>query len=302
MATHTYSRSSGGLTVSGGTQHVFVTEAFSVPAGERLVRMQVIDPNTSQTNIRMESPAADVFHGFAKWATAANITSNVWSNGGGVSVKVTNPYGMGKVSMRITVTIETEDLPSYTVTCRTSGSGTLTANKSTAYQGQTVTLTPKPATGYKFSKYTSSPSVTISSNKFTMPASNVTVTATFTNQSYTVTVVSANPTMGTVTGGGSKAYGSSVTIKATPSPGYRFVNWTKTAGTLANANAATTTFTVPASAATVTAHFELSQSIVGRYDGTSFEDCLVSYYDGTAWQDCDVYRYNGSSFEKISKA
>ncbi len=42
---------------------------------------------------------------------------------------------------------------------------------------------------------------------------------------YTVTVLSAADTMGTVSGGGTFDYGTSITIAATPAEGYRFVQW-----------------------------------------------------------------------------
>jgi hypothetical protein len=51
--------------------------------------------------------------------------------------------------------------------------------------------------------------------------------------------------------------GTVVNLTATPGNGYRFVNWTATAGTFGSATAATTTFTMPAQNATVTAHFAL---------------------------------------------
>ena len=44
---------------------------------------------------------------------------------------------------------------------------------------------------------------------------------------YQVTVVSNNTGMGTVSGGGSFAPNSSVTVLATPTPGYRFVKWSE---------------------------------------------------------------------------
>ena len=47
-----------------------------------------------------------------------------------------------------------------------------------------------------------------------------------------------------------------VDIKAVPDPCYRFVDWSTTAGTLNSTTAATTTFTMPAEAVTVTANFE----------------------------------------------
>ena len=42
----------------------------------------------------------------------------------------------------------------------------------------------------------------------------------------TITVSSANENMGTVSGGGEYAFGTQVTITATPNQGYRFVRWT----------------------------------------------------------------------------
>ena len=42
---------------------------------------------------------------------------------------------------------------------------------------------------------------------------------------YTITATSADPTMGTVTGGGSYANGATATLTAMPNAGYRFVRW-----------------------------------------------------------------------------
>ena len=71
----------------------------------------------------------------------------------------------------------------YTVTVNVSpaNSGTLVASKSTANYGDTVGLTGTPASGYHFVSWTTSPSnLSInSSNQFTMPAQNVSVTANF---------------------------------------------------------------------------------------------------------------------------
>lgn len=57
------------------------------------------------------------------------------------------------------------------------------------------------------------------------------------------------------------APGTVVNLSATPNSGYRFDDWTATAGTLGNATAAQTTFTMPAQNATVTAHFALGTLI-----------------------------------------
>ena len=72
----------------------------------------------------------------------------------------------------------------YAVTVTTPTNGTVIADKTTAAAGETVTLTITPDTGYELDvlevKDASEGTVTVSSDhKFTMPASNVTVTATF---------------------------------------------------------------------------------------------------------------------------
>ena len=51
------------------------------------------------------------------------------------------------------------------------------------------------------------------------------------------------------------ASGTAVSIQAVPAAGYQFVIWTAPAGTFADPNAATTTFTMPAQDVTVTANF-----------------------------------------------
>lgn len=299
MATHQYTRESSGSTVGAGSDHTFTTSVFSVPAGERFVRMKVyMGPNGAQS-LQMRGSAQSIY-GSSGWDQWSATTTGVWSSGSGAKVKVHNSGSSG-LSKRLYAVFETEDLPTHSITCKTSGSGTLTANKATAYQGQTVTLTPKPATGYTLSKYTSSPSVTITSNKFTMPNSAVTITATFTNQKYAITVVSEDDAKGTVTGGGTVAYGSSIPIVATPKAGYKFTGWTTTRGTIADPTAESTTFTVPAGTATITAHFEQSQSTVKRFNGTGFDECLVSVFDGESWVDCDVYVYDDGEFKLCSQ-
>lgn len=60
--------------------------------------------------------------------------------------------------------------------------GTISATPTSAKAGETITLSPTPAQGYKFVKYVVTANgqpVTVTGNKFTMPASDVTVTATF---------------------------------------------------------------------------------------------------------------------------
>ena len=66
--------------------------------------------------------------------------------------------------------------------------------------------------------------------------------------------VSASPaTYGTVSGGGTFAEGSSVTVTATPTGSHSFVNWTQ--NTKVVSTSANYTFTMPSANVTLVAHF-----------------------------------------------
>ena len=143
----------------------------------------------------------------------------------------------------------------YTLTGTASpaGGGTVTFSKNPANYGDTITITPTPTAGWKVKKITTSPSVTVTNNKFTMPASNVTVTVTFEKITYTVSKV-ISPS-----GGGSVVLsrltaqvGDEVTVTATPATGYQLKSITTTPSRTVTNNK----FTMPASNVTVTVTFE----------------------------------------------
>ena len=71
----------------------------------------------------------------------------------------------------------------YTITVNPSENGTVTASASEAIVGTEITLTVTPAEGYDLDALTvvdaENNAVTVTNNKFTMPAANVNVTATF---------------------------------------------------------------------------------------------------------------------------
>ena len=78
----------------------------------------------------------------------------------------------------------------YNITCNTADNGSITASPNPATAGETVTITVSPATGYELATlvYNDGTDHDIKAAKsFTMPAANVTVTATFEEQ-----VISAN--------------------------------------------------------------------------------------------------------------
>jgi len=99
-----------------------------------------------------------------------------------------------------------------------SGSGTYTID-------EIVSLSPNPDTGYGFLRWEINPSnISISNNKFTMPASDVTVTAIYDAIEYTVTVT-AKDNHGEPTGSGSYLVGQQVILDPKPKTGFVFKQW-----------------------------------------------------------------------------
>ena len=106
--------------------------------------------------------------------------------------------------------------------------GIATASASSAKYNTTVTLTATPATGYKlvsWSDGTNTYPAVSNDTTFKVPATDVTYTATFAIDQFTVTASANNDVMGTVEGAGEFDYNTSVELTATANAGYQFVNW-----------------------------------------------------------------------------
>lgn len=186
------------------------------------------------------------------------------------------------------VTVYCEPL-SYTLYLGSETGGSLTSSPAagSVYCGSTVTLYPSISTGYSFISYVSAPPVTITNNQFTMPASNVSIVMGVSHNSYTLSKASSPAAGGTVTlGATSGYYGSVINISASAATGYAFSKWTTTGGTLANANSASTTITMPNGNATVTASFtHVSRTLSGAVSpsggGTVTLGASSGYYGDT---------------------
>jgi hypothetical protein len=73
-------------------------------------------------------------------------------------------------------------------------------------------------------------------------------------KNYTLAVSASPSADGTVSGAGTFAEGSSVTVTATPTGNHSFVNWTQ--NTKVVSTSASYTLTMPSASATLTAHFK----------------------------------------------
>ena len=184
-------------------------------------------------------------------------------------IKGSNTNGAILLQNQTGVTIQTAST-SRNVTCSVpGGGGTLTASASSVTPGSTVTLYPSASTGYYLQSYTTSPHVVITNNQFTMPNSDITITATFAKRTYTITKAASPSGAGTVTTSKNSAtMGESVTVQAGANTGYEFKEW-QTSPNL-GLSGANTSFTMPASNVSITAKYRRRST--GSLNKTSMTD------------------------------
>ena len=132
--------------------------------------------------------------GTYNYGSTATLTANAnngytftnWTkNGSQVSTSATYSFTVNATASLVANFTEVQVAETYNVMVAAVNNGTITANKTTASQGETVTLTATPASGcsfyqwvvYKTGDVTST--LSVSNNKFTMPAYDVTVAAVF---------------------------------------------------------------------------------------------------------------------------
>ena len=205
---------------------------------------------------------------FDKW-TSSDVTITNASSADGAY------FTMPAKAVTVTANFVKAD---YTVTCDTSVTGgTISVNKTTANYGDPITVTATPSAGYTLSGITMN-GAAITGNTFTMPASNVTVSATFTKQSYNITV-NNDTNKGTVSVPASAQYGDTVTLSVTPKTGWKFDSWTVNAGGVTVTN---NQFVMPANAVEITANYTADTSVAIASWTTSAGASEVSYQNGTA--------------------
>jgi hypothetical protein len=136
----------------------------------------------------------------------------------------------------------------YSITVVQPTGGTVSASATSATAGTTIELTANPAEGYTLDYFTLD-GTRINGDTFIMPARNVEVSAVFTANAYSITVV--QPAGGTVTASKLSAFfGEAVELTAVPDEGYELSHYVVN-GAANNGG----TFTMPARDVIVTAVF-----------------------------------------------
>ncbi len=132
----------------------------------------------------------------------------------------------------------------YTISTSSSPSAGGTTSGGGIYDyGTQANLNAIANTGYSFINWTENGSVVSANANYTFTvAGNRSLVANFQALQYTISV-SANPSIaGSVSGGGSYAYGSQATVSATANSGWNFVSWTENGNVVSTS--ATYSFTV----------------------------------------------------------
>lgn len=172
-------------------------------------------------------------------------------------------FTMPSNDVTVSVAFGQPSTTTYSVSVTKPTGGKISVNKTTVAQGETVTLSNTPDTGYKFVSYVIN-GKTQTSNTFTMPASGVTVTANFSQIEYNITVT--KPTGGTITADKTTKvhYGDTITLSNTPDGTFAFKHYIVD-GSTQTAN----TFKMPAKNITVSGVFEEKTYSVNITSGTN---------------------------------
>lgn len=223
-------------TANGVVQSVSSNYSFTLLSNVTLVANFVTNPVVYTVAASSSPVAGGTVFGAGNFADGSSVTLTATPNAGysfsswtqgGVVQSTSASYNFTLSSNRTLVA--NFSLNNYTVAGSSSpvAGGSVSGGGTFGY-GSSVTLTATPNTGYTFSNWTQGgvAQSTSPSYNFTLTG-NRTLVANFTPNNYTVAGSSSPTAGGSVSGAGTFAYGSSVTVTATPNTGYTFVNWTQ---------------------------------------------------------------------------
>ena len=146
----------------------------------------------------------------------------------------------------------------YNVTIDDVDNGAVSVDKENPYEGEEVTLTITPDTGYKLGtcvvKDSDNQEIPLTDGKFIMPSSNVNVTVTFEQKEYDI--LYAETQSGWVSGPYSANYNDIIELKTTPAGGYELDTITVKDTNNQDVPVSDNKFTMPDSNVTVTVTFK----------------------------------------------
>ena len=275
----------GGGTYTNGQQVAIAASNISGRAFDKWTGATQYVAGVTNTNALVTLPAQDITltatYKYVYTLTVSNGNgSGAYTNGARVTITASNApgkmfdrwigdtqYVASVISSNTTVTMPASNI-TVTATYKdvyvlTVSNGTGSGSSYTNTQVVAITASNAPF-GMTFDKWTGDASyvasVTSAATKVTMPASNIAVSATYTN-TYVLTVTDG-------TGGGAYTEGSLVTIKAIVPVGQDFDQWTGQTQYVANVMSSNTTVTMPAEAVSVAAIYQTARYAFTVIGGT----------------------------------
>jgi uncharacterized repeat protein (TIGR02543 family) len=261
------------VTVTNVTQDMTITANFAID--QYTVTFQTdgtpgatLTGTTSQTvnygaNCTAVTANIPVGYSFVNWTGTSGFTST------------DNPVTVTNVTQNLTITANYA-INQYTVTFQTDGTPGATLTGSTSqtvnYGANCTAVTANVPTGYSFVNWTGTGGFTSTDNPVTVTnvTQNMTITANYAINQYTVTFQTDGTPGATLTGTTSQIvnHGSNCTaVTANVPTGYSFVNWTGTGGFTSNANPVTVTNVTQNM--TITANYAINQyTVTFQTDGT----------------------------------
>ena len=244
--------------------------------------VRIDNPDTMSYTFTIPEPPAE--DSDDSTTTTPTLPDNAITEAGTYSFRVT-ALGDGTDYSNSVAAESARHLSSITV--EENETGTITASARYAVSGTEITLTGDPNSGYRFSKWSLTPELTVTDNKFTMPEEAVTVSAVFARRSssstYPITV--KDSTNGSaVSSHKSASSGTTVTIAVKPDTGYTLETLTVTDKNgkevkLTEKNGKYT-FTMPASKVEINATFMDDNAMLNYFVDVKANDY---FYDAVLW-------------------
>ena len=244
--------------------------------------VRIDNPNTTSYTFTIPEPPAE--DSDDSTTTTLTLPDNAITKAGTYSFRVT-ALGNGTDYSNSVAAESARHLSSITV--EENENGTITASARYAVSGTEITLTGNPNSGYRVSKWSLTPELTVTDNKFTMPEGAVTVSAVFARRSssstYPITVKDSK------NGSASSSHksassGTTVTITVMPDKGYTLETLTVTDKNgkevkLTEKNGKYT-FTMPASKVEINATFMDDNAMLNYFVDVKANDY---FYDAVLW-------------------
>lgn len=280
--------------------YLVMGDAKSASGGDAYTQVELSNSSTTKQGASISGAGTYTFT-FASTQTSAKYY--------GLVIKVANSAYKRFASASLTLKEGSTAPTTYTVTYDANGgTGTMTDASSPYTSGATVTTKTNTFTkdGYDFDHWNTaadnSGTTYAEGATFTISA-NTTLYAQWVESSgtptYTLTIT--EPTGGTITvldgnadevsSGSKHEEGAELTIEAIASTGYTFSAWTGTTSAYASTSSANTTFTMPASAATIGATFTLNTHSLSL---TSSNGTCATTVNGETWDGSSKIPYGAA--------